>query len=151
MSSYEMLCAMSLCKYYNAHFPDEKQHIFNRVINLCFIFAMIALKIRRIKSVKMTTTNNSTLIVLLHHLKQNKQIEKSYMLVLNCRNESGKTAAEVEIIFGQHVQMTAFILLYKELYENRTLGNITVTPISDNSKYSVLQFLFMIDYPHLTI
>ena len=96
----------------------------------------------------MTTTCNSTFIVLLRHLKQNKQIEKSYMLVLNCRNESGKTAAEVEIIFGQHVQMTAFILLYKELYENRTLGNMTVTPISDNSKYSVLQFLFMIDYPH---
>lgn len=73
------------------------------------------------------------------------------MLVLNCRNESGKTAAEVEIIFGQHVQMTAFILLYKELYENRTLGNMTVTPVSDNSKYSVLQFPFMIDYPHALI
>lgn len=73
------------------------------------------------------------------------------ILVLNFRNESGKTVAEVEIIFGQQVQMSTFILLYKELYENRTLGNMTVTPISDNSKYSLLQFLMMIDYPHLTI
>lgn len=73
------------------------------------------------------------------------------ILVLNFRNESGKTVAEVEITFGQQVQMSTFILLYKELYENRTLGNMTVTPISDNSKYSALQFLLMIDYPHLTI
>lgn len=73
------------------------------------------------------------------------------ILVLNFRNESGKIVAEVEIIFGQQVQMSTFILLYKELYENRTLGNMTVTPISDNSKYSLLQFLLMIDYPHLTI
>lgn len=73
------------------------------------------------------------------------------ILVLNFRNESGKTVAEVEIIFGQQVQMSTFILLYKELYENRTLGNMTVIPISDNSKYSLLQFLLMIDYPHLTI
>ncbi|KAJ7375164.1 hypothetical protein OS493_001902 [Desmophyllum pertusum] len=47
-------------------------------------------------------------------------------------NDSGKVAAEVEITFGQHVQVSAFILLYKELYENGTMGNMTVTPISDN-------------------
>lgn len=67
--------------------------------------------------------------------------------ILNFRNESGKTAAEVEIIFGQHVHMSAFILLYKELYENGNLGNMTATPISDNSKLSVLQLLLMIYYP----
>lgn len=64
------------------------------------------------------------------------KLRRVNVLVLNIRNESGKTAAEVEITFGQHVQMSAFILLYKELYENGTLGNMTVAPISDNSKYS---------------
>lgn len=66
--------------------------------------------------------------------KNINKLRRVYILVLNFRNESGKTAAEVEITFGQHVLMSAFILLYKELYENGTLGNMTVTPISDNSK-----------------
>lgn len=64
------------------------------------------------------------------------KLRRVNVLVLNFRNESGKIAAEVEITFGQDVQMSAFILLYKELYENGTLGNMTVAPISDNSKYS---------------
>ena len=117
----------------------KNQQIFNsaRVINLCFVLCNNSeFKTRHVKSVKMTRKNNSNQFpyFLTFENKVNK-LRRVNILVLNFRNGSGKTVAEVEIIFGQHVQMSAFILLYKELYENRTLGNMSVTPISDNSKY----------------
>lgn len=50
------------------------------------------------------------------------------------RNGSGKVVADMEIIFGQHVEMKMFITLYQALYRNGSFGDLSVQPIWDNSK-----------------
>ena len=54
------------------------------------------------------------------------------------RNDSGKVAAEVEITFGQHVEMEMFLTLYQSLYRNGSFGEFSVEPIWDNSKFVAL-------------
>ena len=53
------------------------------------------------------------------------------------RNNSGKVVADMEIIFGQHVEMKLFITLYQALYRNGSFGDLPVQPIWDNSKLSL--------------
>ena len=53
------------------------------------------------------------------------------------RNDSGKVVADMEIIFGQYVEMKLFITLYQALYRNRSFGDLPVQPIWDNSKLSL--------------
>jgi len=53
---------------------------------------------------------------------------------VHSRNESGKVVADVEIIFGQYVEMRLFISLYLALYRNGSFGDLQVQPIWDNSK-----------------
>ena len=50
------------------------------------------------------------------------------------RNNSGKVTAEIEVSFGQHVDMSAFTLLYESLHRNGTLGNMVVFVVADNSE-----------------
>lgn len=50
------------------------------------------------------------------------------------RNNSGKVTAEIEVSFGQHVDLSAFTRLYESLHRNGTLGNMTVFVVADNSK-----------------
>ena len=53
------------------------------------------------------------------------------------RNDSGKVVADMEIIFGQYVEMKLFINLYQALYRNGSFGDLPVQPIWDNSKLSL--------------
>jgi len=53
------------------------------------------------------------------------------------RNDNGKVVADMEIIFGQYVEMRLFISLYLALYRNGSLGDLQVQPIWDNSKLSL--------------
>lgn len=53
------------------------------------------------------------------------------------RNDSGKVVVDMEIIFGQYVEMKLFITLYQALYRNGSIGDLPVQPIWDNSKLSV--------------
>ena len=58
------------------------------------------------------------------------------------RNDSGNITVEIEITFGQDVSMSAFIRLHEAMYSNGTLGNITIYPISDNSKRLIWLLLY---------
>lgn len=53
------------------------------------------------------------------------------------RNDSGKVVADMEIIFGQYVEMKLFITLYQALYRNGSFSDLPVQPIRDNSKLSL--------------
>lgn len=53
------------------------------------------------------------------------------------RNDSGKVVADMEIIFGQYVEMKLFITLYQALYRNGFFSDLPVQPIWDNSKLSL--------------
>ena len=53
------------------------------------------------------------------------------------RNDSGKVAADMEIIFGQYVEMKLFITLYQALYRNGSFGDLPVQPIWDNGRLSL--------------
>ena len=57
------------------------------------------------------------------------------------RNDSGKVLADMEIIFGQYVEMRLFITLYQALYRNGSIGDLPVQPIWDNSKLSLFNFM----------
>lgn len=53
------------------------------------------------------------------------------------RNDSGRVVADIEIIFGQNVEMKLFITLYQALYRNGSFVDLPVQPIWDNSKLSL--------------
>lgn len=59
------------------------------------------------------------------------------LFVYYSRNDDGKVVVDMEIIFGQYVEMELFITLYRALHMNGSFVDLPVQPIWDNSKLAL--------------